>query len=412
MPMEPAPHRAETADFSSFPSVMEAVQRLAPPGGLAALLLSGSHASGEAVWATFEGRRVSLSDLDLYLVLGSDAARDRTMARARVARAAIDSAARAEGLRGPVEIAFLTAALLGRLPARPGTLELRRHARVVAGDAEVLALIPDWQPRDVSREERLLLLENRAFELLLAHPAVGAGGPLARLEARHALHKTALDLAAVAALGHGELPDGARARVDWARRHAPQPPPAWDGEGPAFGPALERVWDEAVVWRESGPRLPLENVEGAWLAVAGAWCALWLSAGEPAAGRGSAGPGPPDPNPYRRARRAARRAPGRRRLRLALFPETRAAGGPGLAFRARHALAGTPQHRVNAAAAVLLLAATRPGAEESMPTLDDEAVRTLRGLGLPPRGGWAGTARAVTRAWDVWVLEGRRVPAW
>ena len=76
----------------------------------------------------------------------------------------------------------------------------------------------------------------------------------------------------------------------------------------------------------------------------------------------------------------------------------------------RHALRGTPQHRVNAAAAVLLLAASDPLARGE-PSLPDAATGALARLGVAAdaaRAGWPAAARAVVEAWDRWVLDGQR----
>ena len=54
------------------PVLQRVVERAGPE--LEALILSGSHATGEAVWTTLEGRTVSLSDVDLYAVMHTEAA--------------------------------------------------------------------------------------------------------------------------------------------------------------------------------------------------------------------------------------------------------------------------------------------------------------------------------------------------
>src|SRR5262249_43088207 len=134
------------------------------------------------------------------------------------------------GVLAPVEVAFVTLAGLARMPARPGTVELSRSGRVVAGDRGALARLPRWEPGGIDAEERLLLLENRAFELLWAD-ASWPGSPEdagLRLRARHAVLKTALELAAARTLSHGELPEGAAARVARARElGVPAGSPSW-----------------------------------------------------------------------------------------------------------------------------------------------------------------------------------------
>jgi hypothetical protein len=229
-PESPESHArfAPGAGFETPEALRSVLARVAERAGpeLEALILSGSHATGEAVWTPLDGRPVSLSDVDLYAVMRTEAA----MASARAARSPVVSARerQAWGFLAPVEVAFVTLAGLARMPARPGTVELARSGRVVAGDASVLARLPhSWQPLAIDAEERLLLLENRAFELLWAD-AVWAENAVSRLRARHAVLKAALELAAWRTLAQGELPAGAGARVSRASAlGSPDGAPSW-----------------------------------------------------------------------------------------------------------------------------------------------------------------------------------------
>ena len=372
-----------------------------------ALILSGSHARGDAVWAQVAGRTLSLSDLDLYAVVPDRAAQRAACHRAAADHPGLRTRLLGLGLAGSLEVAFLTPKDLARLPARPGTLELKRHGRVVAGDPGWLARVPAWGPHDVSAEEALLLLENRAFELLEARTGLAEPGELARLEARHATLKTALDLAGVECLLEGEYPDTPATRVARARagRTGPEPP-----------------WEAALAWR-AGQVAPLEPSAGAseWRATAGAWVALWrygVAAGS--AARPEPGPAA-DRNPYALAGQAARRASLRRRARQALTFSARSGAGPGLSERLRFWRRGTPQHRLGASAAVMLIrAVTEPAAAPSPasrpgvrnPSGADPAAlwRTaLARLGVVAHPVGATEAeRELVRCWDRWVLDGQR----
>src|SRR5262249_39018283 len=203
----------------------------------------------------------------------------------------------------PVEVAFVTLTGLSRMPARPGTVELVRSGRVVAGEADVLARLPRWEPTAIAAEERLLLLENRGVELLWADSLVAAGGvrPLARMRARQAVLKTALDLAAVRTLGRGELPPGAEARVARASElGAPEGSPSWLT---GAWDALPALWRESIDWRRGGARDGPDRLHAdAWRHTVRAWCAAWwCEAGHAAADdpweRALAGPPPRPPAP-------------------------------------------------------------------------------------------------------------------
>jgi hypothetical protein len=374
----------EPGTLTSLLPALEQVDAWA--GGAEALIVGGSHASGEAVWIEEDGRRRSLSDLDVYAIVP-----DRARQRAALARSRDDLASRhAPDLLGPIEPAFLTAADLEQLPARPGTIELRRHGVVVRGDARWRERVPEWSGRDVSAEEILLLLENRAFELLDGWNARAATSPPERLHARHERLKCALDLATVAVLERGEYPDGSRARVTLARARMD-------------GADLETValWERALAWREGRVEPLAEDAALAeWRAVVAAWRRSWWRV---------TGVGNAPSDPLARARACAARAPRRRQARQALLGAS--GRGPGLVNRLRHAARGIPQHRLNGSAVVLLLAAESGSPGRTEPGLDPATCHALVELGVVPAsalGSWSSAARAAVATWDQWILAGRR----
>src|SRR5215831_5006119 len=130
-------------------------------GDALGIVLGGSHASGEAVWADSARGRVCLSDLDLFVVVRDADARRAIVSRAASELPALEARRRALGLLGPLELGVHVPADWESLPARPGTLELRRHGVVLEGDPAWRDRLPDWSPRDVPAEEIHLLLENR-----------------------------------------------------------------------------------------------------------------------------------------------------------------------------------------------------------------------------------------------------------
>ena len=402
------------------PALTRAVERAG--AGLEALILSGSHATGEAVWTSFEGRAVSLSDVDLYAVVRSEPARGSSAQAGRLAPLASARERREWGLLAPVEVAFVTLAGLAHMPARPGTVELARSGRVVAGERGVLARLPRWEPAAIDAEERLLLLENRAFELLWADavwPANGSGprpaaegaGTLARLRARHAVLKTALELAAARTLAHGELPAGAAARVARARELGrPADAPTWLA---GAWEDLEPLWEEALGWRRGGARLVSDEVQAAsWRAVTRAWCVAWW-----AERRGAAAEAWDRWDPWQAALGNAARGSLARRLRRSLAPLPGVSATPGALERLRRASAGTPANRIHGSAAVLLLAAAHAAQDaqdaqdtqgQAQPRLPAGALRALRALGVTRAERFATAARETLVAWDRQLHAGER----
>jgi hypothetical protein len=373
--------------------------RAAAGDALRAVLLSGSHATGEAVWVTHAGRRVSLSDLDLYVVLRDAAA---VPAARRAWRSPAPDVLLRAGLAAPAEAGFDTLEGLVHMPARPGTVELARAARVVEGEEAVLARLPRHAPAAISADERLRLLENRAFELLWARLVWTAG--LEGMRARHAVLKCALDLAASRALAHGELPAGAAARVARAvELGEPTALPGWlAGAWAGLGP----LWREAVAWREgAATECGREPFRRDWRAAARGWAAAWWAetraltqADEPfpralaAAARGSLA---------RRWRHALRPLPCANAARALAQRLARVAAGhtapePERWVRWRRAAAGTPVLRLHGAAAVLVLAAAEAPGEPALPA---GALHALRTLGFPRLAAYDDVARVALCAW-------------
>ena len=390
VPAEPVLAAPEPVGLRPSGSLSPALALVDEWAGVAvALLVGGSHAAGTDVWVTLQGRRLCLSDLDLYAVVPDRAAQRAAVSRSRSDRPGLRARLLSWGLAAPLEAAFLVPDDLSRLPARPATLELARHGRVLKGDPGWLERVPRWRPEDVSFEEVQLLHENRAFELLQAWPALSASDPLARLQARHAVLKCGLDVVRVEALTLGAYPEGTEDLTAWATHAARLALPV-----PLRG-AFQALLEAALAWRAGRvEEVERDEAHREWHTAVSAWVATW---------RARVGAS------YQDAVRAARRAPLRRRLRRAVSWPARSGLGPPLLSRLRFALRGTPQHRVNAAAAILLLAAEDGATGEAR--LPEAAARALAVLGVAgarSRANWADAARSVVRAWDRWVLDGQR----
>lgn len=350
-----------------------------------ALFLSGSHASREAVSAEVDGRRVLLSDVDVYGLMPDPAAVAAANSRMKRARRGLREKLLGIGMAAPLEAAFFTLDQMQAMVPRPATLDLARHARVIAGEEKWKERIPRFGPRDISPEEIGLLHDNRGMELLYALAMSKHTDRLTRLQAHHATMKAGLDLAAVMCLNAGEYPDGAAARVALARGLRDQ----WLSE--------DMPWEEGVAWKLGQGELPDEAAQQEQHSrVVRGWVELWRRM------RGVE----PDAVPWQAVIDSARRAPLKRRWREA-WTFRGAGGGPSLASRLSHAGAGTPQHRLNASAAAILLWEADPD------TTDSSAFeRTLTALGVVRGVAGVEAATDVVRAWDRWILGGQRTAGW
>jgi len=350
-----------------------------------AIVLGGSRARGAGVRRTVGGESLALSDIDLHVVVADRSARRSTEARIAEGRGALTAELRACGLVAPCEIGVHTLGEWERLPARPATLELAARGRVVHGDPAWLDRLPRWTPRDVPAEEILLLLENRAFELIRAGRDGTADG-IDGLLAAHAQYKAALDLATVDRLAAGALESDPASRVTAARaarvaRAEIVPEPAWDR-------AL--AWLAGVTPDASARRADLDAIVDGWV---DRWTALVLPGADPARFEVV-------------ARRAASRARLRRRVRLALLPES--SSPPPLAARLRFARVGTPQHRLNASAGAWLAADRLARRSPATGELDARLAGILGRLGAVAPAHRDRVAERLLEAWRREVLAGTR----
>jgi len=348
--------------------------------------VSGSHATDEAAWVDRDGRQVSLSDLDLYVILRDEA--DCSRARQSDRLGSATRLPHPPELLGPLEVAYLTPTGLAQLPARPGTITLRERGRVILGDAAILQRIPRFGAEQIDREERLALFENRGAELLGAVPSDAVLASDRAWRARHATLKVALDLAGSLLLERGEWPLDARERVRRASLALARHPRRDDPMSVASADLL-RLWQVALAWRSGQAQSPDSRTARAdWHATVRAWCSLWWQvAGQTAS---------PDAAPWPSIRSVARRTPWLRRVRRSLNFLPRVGEAPSMADRLRHMARGTPQHRLMASVTTLLFSESMTG---GAPDLATGAIQNLDALGLIRE---REMAPAADRAWYLW----------
>ena len=231
-----------------------------------------------------------------------------------------------------------------------------------------------------------MLLDNRGMELLYALALSDRTDRLSRLQSHHATMKAGLDLAAVMCLNAGEYPDGSAARVALARGLRDQ----------RLSDTMP--WEDGIAWKLGEGELPDEaSARAQWGRVVRGWVELWRRMHDAA----------PDAPPWPTLLESARRAPFKRRIREAWTFRASGGRGPSLPGRLAHAIAGTPQHRLNATAAAVLLHEAAPETGDSA-----EFERALSTLGVVRDTRGADAATQVVRFWDRWILGGQRTSGW
>ena len=399
-------------------------------GTVTALVLGGSLARGEGtVWRGALGP-VALSDLDLAVVLPTAGARDRAAEVAPALTSGVARRLRGQGLLGGFDLGVYAPEDLARQGPRPGTLEYRRHGRVLSGATEILAGFPALEESDVPPEEALVLLENRGAELLLAWP--GAAGPEdgeRALMAMYAGLKTRLDGAFALVLAEGSCPATGKARqaaleswttVEGRSETLRAVLPDFSGttfvQDLGFWAAMKLAPDPAAIALRLGVSDPADVValgRRSWREGARAWVACYRIVASRLFGVPGATP------ILSLAAHAAHRARPRRRLRrwwetarawqaLERSGRARWALRPG-PERMRLAFAGAPEHELASTVAVLLGAWVEAGKPEA-PDWRLAMARWFPGE-CPEHMEWDRCRRAAVRMWDTMEGGGTRT-AW
>jgi len=140
---------------------------------LLALILTGSLARDEASTVDDGSGLRFLSDAEFLVVVRSRTARSlhsQLTARVEVALARL-------GLRIHISLALVQPGYLALLPPHIFTYELRSCGQVIAGDAAILASIPEYTVSELSREDAWRLLANRMTEFLESAGDIGHKTP-------------------------------------------------------------------------------------------------------------------------------------------------------------------------------------------------------------------------------------------
>lgn len=132
------------------------------------IFLCGSFAIDEGSVVFGKGSPLILSDIDLVVVFESLDAFREFYPRRNELGAACERLLPDARFAGRVEIGTFVPDSMRALSPSPGVYNMKRHARVLYGEREILDPIPSYQISDVSGSEGVVLLENRMAPLCAA----------------------------------------------------------------------------------------------------------------------------------------------------------------------------------------------------------------------------------------------------
>lgn len=223
------------------------------------IFLGGSVAGGEASYcAAKEGLEI-YSDVDLYVVVGSDVELETARARAREAAAEVPLAGDGYLFYRAPDVGVYTIEDLSSQPARPGTVGLDANHLMLHGDPDVPVVAAEQIGADIAVEEALYLIENRLNELFeLEADRQRIGTETAVIGDRYytfALCKTGLDVGTASLIAGGEYSPSRVERLQRLAALSADADSAWHGERfdvlKTCGDALKRM--PSPDWADSVP---------------------------------------------------------------------------------------------------------------------------------------------------------------
>ena len=154
-----------TAAKSAICEETVAVCTKAYGAGLRALVLAGSLARNEGTFVEREGCCVLLGDADVLLVFHDTASLPAAAAIVSLGKG-IEARLMEREIKGTIGIDAVSTRYLQTLAPRILSYEIRATSQVLWGDKDVLSLIPDFSPAEISREDAWRMLCNRMIEQL------------------------------------------------------------------------------------------------------------------------------------------------------------------------------------------------------------------------------------------------------
>jgi hypothetical protein len=228
---------------------------------VAALIVSGSAGLGEVTALDLDdGELMVLSDVDLAVVMKSDAHRDRAKGMRPTLKRQMSKSPSASRICPPPELGVYSVDDLEIQARKMGVLEIGLSGRVLWGEKGVLERFPSFAPEEIPRNEAIEILFNRALELLEALEARLSSDPRALLRLLYASAKAYLDAGTSLAAFYGRYVVGYQARLDRAKQvlmdHQENWPAAEQGghfsEGLSFWTDFKLKPDLEKVYRRYG----------------------------------------------------------------------------------------------------------------------------------------------------------------
>jgi hypothetical protein len=181
--------------------------------GLRAIVLTGSLARDESTVVARGSGFELLGDADLLLIYDAGASMPGALQLETIVRETEERSLQ-RGLRSTVHASSVSPRYFQKLPRSIFAYELKRSAKVIWGETEILTLVPEFSAAEISRENAWRMISNRMIELMEASRNFIRDSATADLGLYYAIVKMFLDMATSYLVFAGEYAPSYRERAE------------------------------------------------------------------------------------------------------------------------------------------------------------------------------------------------------
>lgn len=182
------------------------------------ILLCGSFATGEGTVVLASGRTLFLSDLDIVVVVNSLGVHQSALSEKRNIGNRCERLWPGAEFRGKINVGIYYQSELPGLPPNPGVYDLKNRGILFFGEEDVVKLIPNYQSKEITKEEAVRLIENRIVALLGAHRLIDKDDREDRLELLYGISRVYTDILISSMVFAGEYITGYKNRLEFLER--------------------------------------------------------------------------------------------------------------------------------------------------------------------------------------------------
>ena len=183
------------------------------------ILLCGSFATGEGSIVLSSFGTLFLSDIDIVVVINSLSIHQSVLSGKRKLGSKCERLWGDAKFRGKINIGIYYSTELYSLPPNPGVYDMKEKGLIFFEREGFANRIPLYRPNDITREEAIILIENRVVALLGAHRLIYEKDKESSLELIYEVSRVYTDILICAMIFTGEYRTGYKSRLEFLKEN-------------------------------------------------------------------------------------------------------------------------------------------------------------------------------------------------